>query len=160
MNFLKGYLSIWLQLLLVTCFGVTFSTFLKGPVAMLATMAAIVLGFFVETIRGVSTGTSEGGGPIESLIRILTQQNVMTDVEVNSVVMKVVKVFDSIMMAFMHSLTFVLPNYRVFDTSNFVSSGYDIYGALVAQHVMMALVYFFAVTLVGYFFLKTREIAG
>lgn len=159
-NFLKGYLSIWLQMLLVTCFGVTFSTFLKGPVAMLATMSAIVMGFFVDTIRGVSTGTSEGGGPVESLIRILTQQNVMTDLEVNSAVVRVVKTFDVIVMAIMHALTFILPNYRTFDTSAFVSGGYDIYGALVAQHLLVAIIYFFAVTLVGYFFLKTREIAG
>jgi len=160
LNFFKGYLSIWIQMLLVTCFGVTFSTFLKGPVAMLATMSAIVMGFFVDVIRSVSTGTLEGGGPVESLIRLLTQQNVMTDLEVSSGIVRVVKSIDMLVMATMHAITFVLPNYRSFDTSAFVSSGYDVYGALVAQHCLMAVLYFVSVTLVGYFFLKTREIAG
>ena len=38
LNFAKGYLGIWLQMLLVIGFGVMFSTFLSGPVAMLATL--------------------------------------------------------------------------------------------------------------------------
>ncbi len=38
LNFLKGHMGIWFQLLLVTGLGVLFSTFLSGPVAMLATI--------------------------------------------------------------------------------------------------------------------------
>ena len=37
-NFCKGYLGIWLQMVLVISLGVIFSTFLSGPVALLATM--------------------------------------------------------------------------------------------------------------------------
>ena len=37
-NFCKGYLGIWLQMALVISLGVMFSTFLSGPVALLATM--------------------------------------------------------------------------------------------------------------------------
>ena len=46
MNFIKGYLGIWLQMLLVIVLGVMFSTFLSGPVAMLATIGALLGGFF------------------------------------------------------------------------------------------------------------------
>ena len=49
-NFVKGYVGIWVQMLLVTSFGVMFSTFLSGPVAMMATLAALVLGFFTQFI--------------------------------------------------------------------------------------------------------------
>ena len=47
-----------------------------------------------------------------------------------------------------------------FDTTEFVASGYNIFAAAVGQQVTMALVYFTAVTIAGYFFLKTREIAA
>ena len=46
LNFVKGYLGIWLQAVLVIALGVMFSTFLSGPVAMLATLGALVGGFF------------------------------------------------------------------------------------------------------------------
>ncbi|MCI0358050.1 MAG: ABC-2 transporter permease, partial [Planctomycetaceae bacterium] len=65
LNFAKAYLSIWLQMLLVTAFGVTFSTFLNGSVAMMATLSAAVLGLFGQFIRDVASGAVQGGGPLE-----------------------------------------------------------------------------------------------
>ena len=60
-NFAKGFMGIWFQMLIVTSFAVMFSTFLNGPVAMLATVAAICLGFFAQFVNGLFTGDVEGG---------------------------------------------------------------------------------------------------
>ncbi|HEX5104903.1 MAG TPA: ABC transporter permease [Pirellulaceae bacterium] len=159
-NFVKAYLSIWLQMLLVTGFGVTFSTFLTGSVAMMATLSAIVLGFFGQFVRDVASGAMMGGGPIESLIRIITQQNVMNELEVGGIVARVLKSIDWVLMGLMTAGTYILPDYTQFDTATFVADGYNIFGDLVAQQIVMAAVYFVLVTIVGYFFLKTREIAA
>ena len=159
-NFFKAYLSIWLQMLLVTSFGVTFSTFLTGSVAMMATLAAVVLGFFGEFVRGISSGEVHGGGPLESLIRMIIQQNVTGELELNSVAATVLKGVDWVLMSLLTAGTFVLPDYTQFDTATFVADGYNIFGDLVAQQLTMAAVYLVAVTIVGYFFLKTREIAA
>jgi hypothetical protein len=159
-NFAKGFFSIWLQMLLVTTFGVMFSTFLSGPVAALATAGTLVLGLFGEFIRSVATGSQYGGGPIESFIRMILQQNVMTDLEVATWMDQVIKVLDRAVMGVVYAMTFVLPNYLKFDTSQFVASGYDVYPDLVGQQVTSALLYFCGAAVVGYFFLKTREIAG
>ncbi|MGI9428747.1 MAG: ABC transporter permease, partial [Bythopirellula sp.] len=84
LNFIKVYLSIWVQMVIVTSIGVAVSTLLSGPVAMLFTVSFILLGFFREFFVGVATGltstggTFYGGGPVESLVRIVTQQNVMS----------------------------------------------------------------------------------
>jgi ABC-type transport system involved in multi-copper enzyme maturation permease subunit len=159
-NFFKAFLSIWFQMLLVTSFGVTFSTFLTGSVAMLATMSAVVLGFFGQFVRDVYTGAAHGGGPIESLIRMITQQNITTDLEMTGILAQVIKGADWVLMSLLTAATYVLPNYRQFDTAEFVADGYNIFGDLVAQQVTMAAVYFVVVGVVGYFFLKTREIAA
>ncbi|HUE75008.1 MAG TPA: ABC transporter permease [Pirellulaceae bacterium] len=159
-NFAKGFFSIWLQMLLVTTFGVMFSTFLSGPVAALATAGTLVVGLFGGFIRDVTTGVAYGGGPIESFIRMVLQQNVMTDLEVAGWMDQVIKVCDKIMMGVIYAMTFVLPNYLQLDTSQFVASGYDIYADLLGQHVTSTLLYFAGAAVVGYFFLKTREIAG
>jgi hypothetical protein len=169
LNFCKAYLSIWLQMLLVTAFGVTFSTFLSGPVAMLASLSAIVMGFFGQFVRevttgifleGGATGARYGGGPIESFIRIITQQNVMTEMEMNSILQKIIKGLDGGLMSLMYAATYILPDYTQFDTTQFVADGYNIFGSLVAEQLTMAAVYFTVVTIAGYFFLKTREIAA
>jgi hypothetical protein len=147
-------------MLLVTGFGVTFSTFLSGPVALMASLSAIVLGFFGQFVRDIATGTAYGGGPIESFIRIIIQQNVMTDLEMNTIVVKIIKGIDAVLMHLLQAATYILPDYTQFDTTEFVASGYNIFGSLVGQQLTMALVYFTAVTIAGYFFLKTREIAA
>jgi hypothetical protein len=159
-NFCKAYLSIWLQMLLVTAFGVTFSTFLSGPVALMASISAIVLGFFGQFVRDIATGVAYGGGPIESFIRIIIQANLMTDLELNTVLVKIIKVIDGGLMHLLQAATYVLPDYTQFDTTEFVAAGFNIFGALVAEQLSMAFVYFTVVTIVGYFFLKTREIAA
>jgi hypothetical protein len=160
LNFFKAYLSIWLQMLLVTAFGVTFSTFLSGPVALMASISAIVLGFFGQFVRDIAMGTQYGGGPIESFIRIITQNNVMTDLEMNAILVKIIKGMDGVLMHLLQAATYILPDYTQFDTTEFVASGYNIFGSLVGQQLTMAVVYFTAVSIAGYFFLKTREIAA
>lgn len=169
LNFFKAYLSIWLQMLLVTAFGVTFSTFLSGPVALLASVSAIVVGFFGQFVRGITlgvlyggdaTGAIYGGGPIESFIRIVTQQNVMTELEASGVFTTIVKGLDGALMCLLYGATYILPDYTQFDTTEFVADGYNIFGSLVAEQLVMGLVYFTAVTVTGYFFLKTREVAA
>jgi hypothetical protein len=159
-NFFKAFLSIWLQMLLVTAFGVTFSTFLSGPVALMASISAIVLGFFGQFVRDIANGVQYGGGPIESFLRIITQQNVMTDMEINSILNRIIKVLDGGLMHLLQAATYILPDYTQFDTTEFVADGFNIFGDLVAEQLLMAFVYFTVVSIVGYFFLKTREIAA
>ncbi len=160
LNMVKAYFSIWMQMLLVTSFGVTFSTFLSGPVAMLAALSGIILGYFGQFVREVATGAVEGGGPIESTIRLLTQQNVQNELDINGIAAMVVQGIDQVLMQSIRVATYVLPDYNRFDTTKFVANGYDIFSDVVLQQVTMAAVYTLVVAVVGYFFLKTREIAA
>lgn len=69
-NFIKTQLSIWIQMVLVIAIGVTCSTIVNGPVAMLFTFGFITLGFFRQFFLDVATGKQIGGGPVESLVRL------------------------------------------------------------------------------------------
>ena len=48
-------------MLVLTAAGVMFSTFLNGAVAMLATMAAMIAGFFIPFMTQLAAGTLPGG---------------------------------------------------------------------------------------------------
>ncbi len=80
-NFCKGYLGIWLQMALVIGLGVMFSTFLSGPVALLATMFVIIAGLFSGYIVELGGGKMVGGGPFEAAERIMTQDNMISELE-------------------------------------------------------------------------------
>ena len=50
-NFVKAQVSIWVQMVLVIAIGVTCSTLVNGPVAMMFTVSFITLGFFRAVLR-------------------------------------------------------------------------------------------------------------
>ena len=77
-NFMKGLFGVWLQAMVLTAIGVFAGTFLSWPVALLTTIAFFVAGqvafaFLLDFTRQ----SLLGGGPFESLIRLLTHDNQM-----------------------------------------------------------------------------------
>lgn len=157
-NFVKSYVAIWAQMLLVTGFGVMFSTFLSGAVAMMATLATLVMGFFKQFVVDVAKGAVEGGGPVESFIRIFKQQNVTTQME-PGLTTDVVQACDGVFMWLMTRVTGLLPDFRRFGAVDYVAHGFDIPPDVILVQVFSALGYVAAMFAIGYFFLRTREVA-
>lgn len=159
LNFLKGYFSIWLQVLLVACLSVTLSTALNGPVTLATAVSLALLGLNGEFIRGIAFGKEFGGGPLEAFIRLITQQNVMTDLELPYPANIFVSGFDTIVIHIMMAATYLVPDFGLFDSSQFVVNGVNIYSDVMAQQLITALVYASATLAVGYFIFKSREVA-
>jgi ABC-type transport system involved in multi-copper enzyme maturation permease subunit len=159
MNFAKGYLSIWFQMVVVTCFGVMFSTFLNGAVAMLATLSSMVIGFNKSLIFGVASGDIPGGGPIESMVRIFSQKNQLVPIEGGPAIW-IMKQIDGALMHVIQGVGFTMPNCGQFNNSNFIAYGYNVPSELVTQHFVITMLYCLVLTAVAYFFFKTREIAA
>lgn len=164
-NFVKAYITMWLQMMVVTSFGVMFSTFLTGSVAMLATIFVMVMGYFSRNIVAVATGEQQGGGPVESLVRIFRQDNLISDLEAG-VSTTAIKMIDAVAMTIMRAISVIMPNFRDYaefggiNTVRFVASGFDISSNLMWQHVVTAFAYVIVVTCAGYFLLKSKEVAA
>ena len=158
LNFIKGFAGIWLQMILVTAFGVMFSTFLSGPVAMMATISALVLGFFTESVFDRVYKNVSGGGPIESLIRIINQSNMTTEMD-EGLTRTVVQTVDAILLEVMHAFTRLVPDFRTFDNVSFLAHGYNIPNGQVLSQMLATAGYVLATFVVGYFFLRAREVS-
>jgi len=164
-NLTKSYISIWLQMVMVIAFGVMFSTFLSGPVALVATFACVLLGFMAEQVYGIryhlDRGEDMGGGPIESLVRMVRQDAMTTELDVDAVAGKIIKTVDAVMVYSLDAVATSLPNLpKMLGTAEYAASGYDIFNSLLARHAVATFGYVFLAFLIGYFFLKTREIAA
>ena len=165
LNLAKAYGSIWLQMTMVVAFGVMFSTFLSGPVAMIATFVCVLLGFSAEQIYDtrhyIDTGIERGGGPIESMVRLLKQDAMTTQLDVEGVASKVIKTADAGIVYALDAIATALPNLpKMVGTAEYAASGFDIFGALLARHAVATLGYCILAFMVSYFFLKSREIAA
>jgi hypothetical protein len=157
-NFCKAQASIWMQMLLVISIAVAASTLVNGPVAMLFTTAFITLGFFRDFFVGVATGTESGGGPVESLVRLVTQRNLTTGLE-EGVGVNLMKAIDWMLQQIMLSVTYVLPDFQSYSTVAYVANGFDIPLNKVFQELTVGLAYVAGVCVLGYFLLRTREVA-
>ena len=101
-----------------------------------------------------------GGGPIESVIRILTQKNLTSDLDMNWLAEGFVRWVDLGLQVIMMAVTHFAPKFSDFNTANYLAEGYDINGHLVAAQATTCFTYLVVMAVVGYFFLKTREIAA
>ena len=164
-NLTKAYISIWLQMLMIISFGVMFSTFLSGSVAMIATFICVLLGFSAESVyetrHYMDQGVAMGGGPVESLVRLLRQDAMTTQLDVDTVADRVIKAVDGVAVYTLDAVATALPNLpKMLGTAEFAASGFDIFGSLLARHATSTFAYFLLAFFISYFFLKTREIAA
>jgi hypothetical protein len=157
-NYTKAQLGIWVQMVLVIAIAVTSSTLLNGPVAMLFTISFITLGFFRDFFVNVATGKQVGGGPVESLVRLVTQKNLITGLE-EGLGTSVMRGIDWILTSAMLSLAQVLPDFRSFSTVDYVSWGFNIPTHRLGQDITVAIAYVAGLFVIGYFCLRTREVA-
>ncbi len=164
-NFTKAYISIWLQMLMVISFGVMFSTILSGPVSMIATFMLVLLGFSAEAVYEtryyLDRGEAMGGGPIESLIRTVRQDSFTVELDIQELPLKIIKVIDNVAVYSLDAIVTSLPNLpKMLGTAEYVASGFDIFNVLLLRHAVATFGYVLLAFIVGYFFLKTREIAA
>ena len=157
-NFVKVYLSIWVQMVIVTAIGVAISALVSGPVAMLFTVSFILLGFFKETFVEIAEGAEYGGGPLESLYRLVTQMNMTVDLSEGTTA-TIIQGIDNVLETFMWSVAQVLPDFAAFSTVAFAASGFDVPVDKVLQDLTTCLAYIAGLTVIGYFLLRTREVA-
>ncbi|MGL5094350.1 MAG: hypothetical protein ACRDD1_02095, partial [Planctomycetia bacterium] len=157
-NFFKGMVGLWLQVLLLTCVAVSASTVLKGFVTALFAVTIYILGVSYAFLLGIVYGVVKGGGPIEASIRLVTQNNQTTDLD-PTIINRVAVFVDGGVLAFMEVVSRFVPDLSTLEMFSYVAEGFNIPEALLVRNVLIICGYVVPVVIVGYFFLKTREIA-
>jgi hypothetical protein len=158
LNFLKGYTGIWCQMMIIIAMGVAFSTFLSAPITMLSTVVMIIIGFFASFIREMTDVTHQGGGPIESMIRVVTQKNMVLDLD-TGITTTIVEQSDKLIVKSLYAMTYLAPNFAQLNFADFLTYGYAIDSHRILAAVTITLAFCVGLTVLGYFALKTREIA-
>ncbi|MFM9025905.1 MAG: hypothetical protein ACKON7_11310 [Planctomycetaceae bacterium] len=166
LNYAKGCLGIWFAMLVITALGVMFSTFLAGPVALLAALAVVLVGHFRGFIARLfesqvtgDTTIQPGGGPIESLVRMATQESITVAWDPTPAA-QVIKAADTLLLAPVRLAAEVFPSLAALGTGDFVAEGFDIPLDLVAAHGVEAAGFVIAFCIAGAFCLRAREVAS
>lgn len=160
-NYVRGLLGIWLQALILTAIGVFAGTFLSWPVALLATVFFFVAGNVgFQGLQAMALSSDlVGGGPFESLIRMLSHDNLVSELAPTPGVI-VAQTLDSVVMPVMSRLVYLVPNFAALDVSDTVAAGFAVPWARLGQLVLLALAYAIPFSIAGYFILRNREVAA
>jgi len=159
LNFVKGFYKTWMQMIILISFGVLFSTFLSGPVAMLSTIGILIAGFAKSFVIELGFNRVLGGGPFESLYRLMIQQNMVVDLQA-SLATQFIKAADVVYSKFLLLIGQAVPplsEYAVYD--NALVSGFNIPMGWVLNHSVMTLAYAVPLFIVAYLILSNREVA-
>ncbi|MDO5581677.1 MAG: hypothetical protein Q4G69_11155 [Planctomycetia bacterium] len=159
MNFIKGYLGIWQQMIILICFGVLFSTFLSGPVAMVSTFGIMIAAFCKQLFLQVAYMQALGGGPVEAFSRLINHDNLMTEMPKNFST-SLIKFFDHIASIFLSVISLAVPSFSDYNIyMNSVAAGYDIPLNTVLVHGLTTLAIVVPLFIVAYLILRNREVA-
>lgn len=158
-NFFKGYLGVWQQMLLVISFGVLFSTFLSGPVAMASTFGILIAGFSKPLFLEIAHLQALGGGPIESFNRLVTHENMMIDLP-NTFSTHLGQAFDQIAAGFLSVIGLALPSFSDFNYyADCVANGYSIPWNSILVHLVTTASFVLPLFIFAYVILRNREVA-
>jgi hypothetical protein len=158
-NFVKGFFGIWQQMVLIIAFGVMFSTFLSGPVAMISTFGVMIAGFAHNLLMMIANREMLGGGMIEAFVRLVQQKNMLVELP-TSMETSVIKSADAVISGILWIFEKGIPPLAdYFLYSEALASGFDISFNWILVHGTTTLAYVFILFLIGFIILSNREVA-
>lgn len=162
-NFAKACFGIWLQMVLTVVIGVVWSTFLSGPVAMLAT-AATVIGallkpFLVDVVRdNLFGGSARTGGVLESMVRLTDQRAITLELEEGTTT-SMIQAVDKVLNTFIDGMLTFIPDFAAMSDVAAVSTGFDVPSGLLWLHLAQTLGFVLPLYLIGFIVFKLTEVA-
>jgi hypothetical protein len=157
-NFFRGAAGIWLWAELVLCVALACGTWLSGVISWIAVLFLFVVGWCRDFAEQVALGKNEGGGPVESMIRLFGKQNLATPLEHNTV-SAVAGGSDFLFRWVMRRFIDVLPDVVSCDFSNWVANGFNVPGDHLTMAVLLLAGYLLLWLVLAYYLIKAREIA-
>lgn len=162
--YVKTILGFALMLVLICTLGTAASTFVKGPVATLLVGAYLMMG---QLMRGLfdthleqfqTEGRPLGGGLLESIVRMLTQNNQMSPLEptpFNNAIMWI----DEKILQWLGAMHNIIPDFRLFDGTPYLANGFDVpWSVRSLAAIVITLGFFVPCVIIGTYSLMMREL--
>jgi hypothetical protein len=159
LNFYKGSLGLWCRLVIVVMLAVACSTYLAGVISFLIAFSLFILGFFLDFIRSLAFGQNVGGGPLESLTRLVKGEVATSYVDPSSV-LNTARSLDELFRWPLRRVVNVIPDVDAFGWSNYVALGFNVPLEFIIMNLLVLSGYVFPVAIIAYYLMRSREIAA
>jgi hypothetical protein len=162
-NFAKAFVGIWLQCFLAVAISVFWSTFLSGPVAMLATAITLITAvmkpmLYLVIQRKLFGEHQDSGGIFESFYRILAQKAPAIELDEGTTTDIIHFVDKWVGRGIEEGFRFV-PDFASMNDSESVARGFDISSGVLWNHALQAGAFAVPLFIAAFLIFKLVEVA-
>jgi hypothetical protein len=159
LNFFKGVAGLWFRLWIIIGLAVALSTYLSGVISLLIAVLLFLGGESRDFIQSIGVGGNPGGGPVESLIRVVTRQNMITPLE-ETAVKNVIAPTDFMFRFLIRRVLDVVPDTQRLIFRPYVAEGFDIGWDQLFMAFLLTTGYLLPWAVLAFYLIRWREIAG
>ena len=158
-NYLKSSIGLWCRVMIVIGLAVCISTYLAGVITFLATAFLYLVGLFADTLVTLLNGGAGVLGPLGSANQLF-QAKLSTAQDDGSATARATAVGDSVFGWLMRRIFNLMPDIDAFNWTPFVSEGFNIPFECMVMNVVTLVGYLFPWFLLGFYLLRSREVAA
>lgn len=158
-NYFKAAVGLWCLVTIVIGVSVALSTYLAGVVSLLTGLFILLSAFLSEHLKDVMYGTNTGGGPFESLTRLLRTDLPTSQLEQTAGVKTAVGLDSFYAWAFRQFFN-ILPDIDAFTWTNYLKEGFNINTEYLVMNLLVLFGYVLPWGVLGYYLLRNREVAA
>jgi hypothetical protein len=159
LNYFKGAAGLWFRLVIALAISVACSTYLAGVLSFLVAMFLFVGGFFLDFIEELARGANIGGGPLESLARLIKNSTATTELDPTPTV-RALQVFDNAYRWGFRRILNVIPDVDRYGLTDYVAQGFSIGPGFLLLNFITLAAYVLPWMVAAYYLMKAREIAA
>jgi hypothetical protein len=159
LNYFKGSVGLWFRVVIALAIAIALSTYLSGVLSFLTAMFLFIGGFFLDYIQELARGLNVGGGPMESLARLVEGKPMAVELDATPMV-KTLQMFDGGYRWVLRRVMNVIPDVDRYGLSDYVAQGFSIGPDFLVLNLITLVGYVIPWLIAAYYLMKAREIAA
>jgi hypothetical protein len=158
LNFFKGAIGLWFWVCLATGVAVACSTYLSGVITWLCVVFLFLIGIFRDYLLAVAEGRNEGGGPMESMLRLFTRTIPTAPID-EGTAKSIVTFSDQVFRWMIGLFKAIFPDVDRYDFSSLVSNGFNVPVLELGLTALYLAGYLLPWLVLAYYLVRSREVA-
>jgi hypothetical protein len=159
LNYVKGMVGLWCWLCILIGLAVAWGTYLSGVLSLIVAGVLFLSGFAADHVRELAQGRNVGGGPFESMSRLLKAEQPTAPLG-DTAGAKALTALDKGAAWAFRRIQNVIPDLDQFNWATFVAEGYNIRTEYLVVNLLFLAGYLLPWGVLAYYLMKNREVAA
>lgn len=160
LNYFKAAFGLWCRVALVLGLAVCLSTYLAGVISFLGTLFLYLAGYAVEHLMDLASGKPASGGAATSMNKILRAEMASAPSDPTNPLTGALDSFDLGFAWFIRRFINLVPDVYGSSWTDYLKEGFDVPAEYLIMNLLVTTAYLLPWFILGYYMLRSREIAA